>query len=314
MVMEHGYRFKPLSALLFMIMFFLCISNIIAGVLVDKVSDAGSSTCNPSGEYNAISTYNHNKPDQGFLDGSFVFKPEDITLSDDGFHGSDSLFYTEWWYFDATLNSNYSIQMIINAFGLFNSNLVLVKLNLYRYGDLIISREKVYLSRFFSASSDEPRVLLDGEEAMRGYIADGVWVYNVNISIDDVSVSLVYTGVNKGWKGAVLVGDWVVALPKAYVSGEVVVDDTVIHVEGVGYHDHNYDLNWRMFLVFGWYWGKIHTSNYTLTWSYQMKDTRLDKAPLLVINQGAEDYISIDWVHRVHYAQLYSTLWLPYTW
>ena len=39
---------------------------------------------------------------------------------------------------------------------------------------------------------------------------------------------------------------------------------------------------------------RCYTSNYTLTWSYQMKDTRLDKAPLLVINQGAEDYISID--------------------
>ncbi|MEM0493225.1 MAG: hypothetical protein QXS02_04660 [Candidatus Thermoplasmatota archaeon] len=224
----------------------------------------------------------------------FVFKPSGITLYDDAFHGSDSLFSTEWWYFDAILDNNYSIQLVINIFGIIQEKVVLTKINIYRYGELLITREEIYSSRDFTISREEPRILIKGREVLRGYIVGDIWFYNVNISIDDVSISLMYTGINKGWMGSVLVGDWVVALPKACVSGFISIDNTLISVRGIGYHDHNYDLTLGVLFKFGWYWGKAHTSNFTLVWSYQLDDTRFDKAPLVVINNGREKYFSIN--------------------
>jgi len=44
---------------------------------------------------------------------AFLYSPKDISLEDDGFHGSTTSRFTEWWYFDAVCDNGYTVQMSV---------------------------------------------------------------------------------------------------------------------------------------------------------------------------------------------------------
>lgn len=225
----------------------------------------------------------------------FVFSPEDIELKDDAFHGSNTFHFVEWWYFDAILNNGYSIHINIYVFGFMEQRFVVAGLNIYKNGMLEANEQKIYLNNFH-ISTDIPLVILDGKQVMKGYIdqTTGEWIYNVSLEIGDSLVDLQFIGGAKGWKGRIPIdGWWAVILPKAEVSGIIRVNGIEADVVGSGYHDHNWDMTLRMCLNFGWYWGRIISTNLTMVW-FVIMNTRISGQLLLVINKGKEDYINIE--------------------
>jgi len=224
----------------------------------------------------------------------FVFYPEDITLKDDAFHGSDSLQFIEWWYFDAIFDNGYSIQMNVVVISIVDQYLVTARLNVYKDGEIESMQKETYIKSEFYASQSIPCVILDGKQVLNGYIdqISGEWIYDVTFEFDEVKTELQFIGTAKGWKGNTPISDWAVILPKAGVTGSITLIDKEIQVVGTGYHDHNWDVKIDACINFGWIWGKINSNNYAVVWSSIMK-TRLSGQPLLVVNNGTHEYINI---------------------
>jgi hypothetical protein len=228
----------------------------------------------------------------------FDFIPQDITLKDDAFHRSDLFHYTEWWYFDAAFNDGYSIQMSIRILDVFYTGIFLVftRLDVYKDGELITHNKEVYDISNFYASEEEPLIIINKKTVMIGYVdeKDGLYNYEVDFEVGDTSAKLNFCGLTKGWKGETPGSKWVVALPKAFVFGWIKFgDDDKKQVEGIGYHDHNYDVTVLAMLNEGWFWGKINSNKYTITWSNIMTSV-LDEQPLAVINSNNGQYINIE--------------------
>ncbi len=232
---------------------------------------------------------------------SFSFSPSDITIKDDAFHGSKSARFTEWWYFDAVFDSGYSAQMSVRVLSIIRKRLVLIfqRLDIYKDGKLVKHKKKRYSLKKFDASYDIPLVKLEGKKVIEGHIEDstGKWIYNLSFDMNDYSADLCFEGETKGWKGktpATPGGDWwAVVLPRAKVSGTLKVNNEEIKVKGTGYHDHNWDVKGSAALKnLGWFWGKINTKNYTITWATIFKNISLGQS-LLVINKKDGGYINV---------------------
>jgi len=233
--------------------------------------------------------------DQGDGADDFVFSPEDITLKDDAFHGSDSLHFIEWWYFDAIFDNGYSIQMNVIVISIVDQYLVTARLNVYKDGEIEAMQKETYIKSKFYASQSIPQVILDGKQVLNGYIdhITGEWIYDVAFEFDGTKTELQFIGTAEGWKGNTPISGWAVILPKAEVTGNITLNDKEIEVVGTGYHDHNWDVTIAAYINFGWTWGKFSSNNYAIVWSSIMK-TRLSRQPLLVVNNGKHEYINIE--------------------
>ncbi|MCK5112461.1 MAG: hypothetical protein KAQ84_02850 [Thermoplasmatales archaeon] len=227
--------------------------------------------------------------------GDFIFSPEDIELKDDAFHGADTLHFTEWWYFDASFDNGYTAQVGIRVLGIINQGIVSVRLDIYKEGELESHELKKYLIWDFYASKDVPLIKLKGKQVMECHINEttGDWVYDLSLKLDKSSVELRFIGCTKGWKGSTPGGKWAVILPRADVSGTIKLKNEEINVSGVGYHDHNWEITVFTGINFGWFWGKVNSNNYTMTWS-KIMTTRFWGQPLLVINKKNDDYMNIE--------------------
>jgi len=158
-----------------------------------------------------------------------------------------------------------------------------------------VNEKKIYSMDDLNISTDVPLVVLDEKQVMKGYIdqATGKWIYNVSLEIGDSLVDLQFIGCAKGWKGRIPIGGWAVILPKAEVSGKIRVNGMEVNVVGIGYHDHNWEITLQVYMNFGWYWGRIISTNLTITW-FLIMNTRISGQLLLVINKGKEYYINIE--------------------
>lgn len=225
----------------------------------------------------------------------FVFSPEDINLKDDAFHGASRIQYTEWWYFDAIFDNGYTIQIGIRVAGLLKQGVVFLRLDIYKDGGLISHEIKPFFIWDFFTSDEVPLVEIKRNKIMEGYISEdnGRWIYNLSVDLDDSSADLCFVGCTKGWKGVTPGGNWAVILPRAEVQGTITYNDKIVNVSGVGYHDHNWNVSLFTGINFGWFWGKVNSNSYTLTWS-QIMVTRFWGQSLLVINEKDGGFINIE--------------------
>ena len=131
---------------------------------------------------------------------------------------------------------------------------------------------------------------------MKGYIDEttGKWIYDLSFNIKDTSADLRFIGTTKGWKGTNPGGDgWGVILPRAEVKGKIELNNKKIMVNGIGYHDHNWNVKTSAILNLGWFWGKINSNNYTIIWATIFK-TSFFGQPLLIVNKKNQDYFNIE--------------------
>ena len=72
------------------------------------------------------------------------FQPQNLTDEDDVYHGSNQTYSTEWWYFDAKLNEEYSLQFSVHIYAIINTDFVTIQCNLYKKGIPIISERNIH--------------------------------------------------------------------------------------------------------------------------------------------------------------------------
>jgi len=227
----------------------------------------------------------------------FRFNTSDISIKDDAYHDSTAPRFTEWWYFDAVFDNGYSIQLNVRVLSIIKNKLVLIykRTDIYKEGKLIKHHRKKYRLRDFDASKEIPYVKIAGKEVIKGYIdkKTGKLIYDLSFKFEDASADLHFKSCTKGWKGNNPGGDgWAVILPRAEVKGKIKVNNEEIDVKGIGYHDHNWDVRYAAAKNnHGWFWGKIYSKNYTVTWATIYKNKDIGQ-PLLVVNENNKGYIN----------------------
>jgi len=226
---------------------------------------------------------------------TFEFSPQDIILKDDAYHGSQGLQFTEWWYFDAALNDEYSIQFSARILSGLNLSFLFVRFDIYKEGHLVVHKRKMHLLKDVEISKEKPFIKTAERTIMKGYIDEktGNLIYDISFQIDDVAAELQFIGTTKGWKGKHEAEDWwVVTLPRALVSGTITLAAQTITVQGSGYHDHNWNVKIFALRNIGWYWGKIYSDRTAITWANIIRTT-VKVQPLLVMNTIHNGYINV---------------------
>ena len=227
------------------------------------------------------------------------FTPENILPIDDAFHGSAKHFAAEWWYFDAVFTNNFSLHIGCRTFSKKNFGLVSPFLEIYKEGKLEVEAVKRYFFHDFQASPEFPLVKLPGntiiEFDQERYQDKKEWVYELSLNIDDYQINLKFIGITKGWKYETNKESWTVALPKASVIGEIIFHGDKMKVQGTGYHDHNWNYTIWTPITYGkaWYWGKIISETFNVSWAKIMK-TSSEGQLLAVVNQDDNGYFPIN--------------------
>lgn len=215
-----------------------------------------------------------------------------ITPQDDAFHGSINVVDIEWWYFDAVFDNGYSVTVALRTIHRGKSGVMRSCIEVYKDGKAEVEVVKTYLFRDFHTSGSIPFVRLGDKTVVEfdeeRYNKTGEWRYHVSLKIDEYAVDLTFTGITKGWKIETPKNSWAVPLPKAKVDGTITVHGAVIPVQGVGYHDHNWDYSITTAVKnSGWFWGHITGDTLTLIWAKTMKTSGLHTL-IAVVNQTQE--------------------------
>jgi len=221
---------------------------------------------------------------------------QDISPKDDVFHGLTKAKASEWWYFEALFDNNYSV--VFSFTTSLKNFIAFPTIEIYKNGKFEKRVIKRYLSRDFEASEHFPLVkLLDKkiiEFDQKRYNNTGEWVYHVSAKIDDYEIDLTFNSITQGWKFNSQVESWIVALPKATVTGEIVTHGKRMKVNGIGYHDHNWISNLSTaFNVKGWFWGKITSKTLNVAWANIVRKSLKDEL-LAVVNQDNQGYFQIN--------------------
>lgn len=224
---------------------------------------------------------------------------QDIQPIDDAFRGPTRYVDTEWWYFDAIFNNNYSAVISFTKSSKKNL-LTFPTIEIYKNGAFVVRAIKRYIFQDFQISKQIPFVKLLNDEGIEfdqnRFNNRGEWVYNISLKIDDHEINLAFIGTTKGWKiKSKTVGSWTVALPKASVAGDIVVHGNRLKVEGIGYHDHNW-ISGSLSTVLNlrcWYWGKILGKTLGIVWA-NVINTSSEEELLAVVNQDNQGYFPID--------------------
>ncbi len=171
-------------------------------------------------------------------------------------------------------------------------------LEFYKDGNLEVENKKRFLFKNFETSKKYPLVKLFKKTIIKfdleNYKKEDKWKYKIDINFKDCRANLEFTGLTKGFKIETDDESWTVALPKAEVNGEIFYNGKKRRVEGLGYHDHNWNYTFLSALTYGkcWYWGKISSENFNLVWANVVKkDDRWDL--LAVINEEKNGFYNI---------------------
>jgi hypothetical protein len=216
---------------------------------------------------------------------------EDITMQDGGYHIAKNM-GVEWWYFDANLNDNISVQIGLMLVSRNTMGLVFPGINIYDHGQEVYHRRKICSFGTFSGLEEKPLIYFKNVPYINGTIDEetGIAKYKVMLSFGEAAVSLYFNSTVRGWK----TGTWAVIMPKATVTGVMYYNNQVWSVEGEGYHEHK----WDMPLTFaieskGGYWGRILSNSTSLVWT-EINPRLSEKRILAVLNVGADEYMKVE--------------------
>jgi len=228
-----------------------------------------------------------------------IHNVEPISPVDDAFHGSKKRLSAEWWYFDGIFSNKYSFHIGIRTFSRKKLGIVLLFFELYEKEKVILEKKIRYKFKHFETSKKIQCVKIMNTSIMEfgvdAYQKNNQWIYDVNLHIDDCCANLTFTGITEGFKIETNAESWTVALPKAKVTGEIHFNGKKMNVEGIGYHDHNWNYTLLSVLTYGkgWYWGKIKSNSYNIVWANVLKRSGFWDL-LSVVNEDQSSFYNIN--------------------
>ena len=245
--------------------------------------------------YRMISQFMINKNLQNFD----KLSAKDITPADDAFHGSPKRVASEWWYFDAIFDNKYSVHIGIPTFSRKKLGVVIPNIHFYKEGEFVGFTRKRFLFRNFNPAKKLPTAKILNSSIidfdLNKYKNNEEWIYHVKFKNDSNAVNLTYLSITKGWKIVTNFESWAVAVPKAIVTGEIIINGERMNVKGFGYHDHNWNYSILSIMNYGicWYWGKLRSDSFNLVWVNIVKTPKRSQI-IAIANKDNDGYFNIE--------------------
>ncbi len=239
--------------------------------------------------------------------GMFQSRPEDelnkgIKPEDDALHHYSGRFYWEWWYFDASFNDGSRCVLELQTPNLVNmfADECAMLFNVYLPDGRAYNNIVPFPGSMWKASTEACDVAI-GENTIKG----GYPEYHVSFKHENLACDLVFRNLLPGWTrgtGEVLFGDpekkqvfgWVVAQPKASVTGTLTVDGEERKVSGTGYHDHNWGNGFLPAYVSHWVWGRLATDRVNMIFADVCTSKKCGKYKIPVIFLAIDDRIVLE--------------------
>ncbi|RLF59655.1 MAG: hypothetical protein DRN27_02045 [Thermoplasmata archaeon] len=265
--MHHKKSFRFIISLgLLFIFVFSSLNNIIhAGIEIGQNDDKVTEVLNDVSIINDDVTYN----------------PRNITPKNVSYHPSNEKFTIEWWYFEGIFDGGYNAVVNIILLSRNSIGVCISHLNIFLVNDTNNSFAKRTYTPInqFHGSEIFPDILIKGNKIIdfnqEEYNQSKKWIYDVTLEIEGNAVDLQFIGLSAGWEGATIGGYYGPVLPRAKVNGTIKIDNILMNVSGLGYHEHAHGISFPI-SEWGWYWGKIVGDNTSLFWG-KMMDTRWDE-------------------------------------
>ena len=229
-------------------------------------------------------------------------KPTLSTDIDDAAHQSADMVY-EWWYLDAAFDNGYSVGMswqIIDKPGDGSGPIRLIQFAIYDPQGKKTDVEAKFDPAAVNASKTNCDVTMGNNHLKGSYPR-----WNVDFRQGDLGCNLIFDSLIEGFKtppdGLVYftkqparwIG-WVIAQPRAKVTGTLILNGKEIAVTGVGYHDHNWGNTFLNDMYHHWYWGRIFLPDYTFIYSVgQMTDALGAKPSSVIFTYKGSDLLDV---------------------
>ena len=217
-----------------------------------------------------------------------------VTPRDDAMHFDPSPGWWEWWYFDADFDNGYVIAGTYH-FGSprppANPDARFIEIGIYdRKGNSKLIRKR-YPKEQCSASEETCDVVI-GPNTYKGDITH----CRVYLSEGDQGCDLTYESMVEG---CMIMEElqlphlgWLVAQPRAKVTGTLTVDGKTMDVTGEGYQENM----WASTPLSGvmadrFYWNKLYIGDYTLCWTHAKGRRHLANPPIVTLLAAKKDEI-----------------------
>lgn len=221
--------------------------------------------------------------------------PVNYQRRDDAHHIYRDEEYYEWWYVDCSFDNGYHMVLTYHYMNGFLKPIIpTTQLMVYRPDGKQILRMAAWKPEDIYAGADWCDVRM-GDSWIRD---KGNGEYELSMIINNVGARLSMKSIVPGWKLGTgfnyrneetgVVAGWVVPVPHAEVEGELYLKGETIQVKGAAYHDHNWG-NQRFYRIFSsWYWGRIHSSSFTVdyAWVFPRDAEAPIFSPLLIARKG----------------------------
>ena len=236
-------------------------------------------------------------------------QPGRIEAFEDGMRTEGGPGGYEWWYFDSHLSDGSSLVIVFFTKEMMNPDGKLAPIasfELNRPGQPPLRLEAHASPDAFSASRDRCDVRI-GENTFRGNLHE----YDIHFSHGEVTVDVNLTGQIPAWRptsGHLCFGDhdehvfaWLPSVPQGKVSVNLNIGGKQEHLEGVGYHDHNWGDVAMPKLINHWYWGRAQAGDYSIVASYIFAEKAYGNAELPIFMLAKAGKIIADDAHKVRF-------------
>jgi hypothetical protein len=222
--------------------------------------------------------------------------PESVEPWEDGLRTDAGPGSYEWWYFDAHLDDGSSLVIMFYTKSPLRPDRPLepyVTVQLDRPSGQPLGFESHASAAQFRASRDCCDVRI-GANRFRGDLHD----YEIHVTNGDIAIDVKLAGSVRPWRhgaGRVYFGEhhehyfaWLPSVPQGTASVELKVGDREEHLEGVGYHDHNWGDTPMPRLMNHWYWGRAQAGPYSIIASYMTAERQYGYAemPTFLLSKG----------------------------
>lgn len=221
---------------------------------------------------------------------------------DDALHPYKGRFYWEWWYFDAQFDDGHRCVLELqwpNLTNMFARECTML-FNVYAPDGREYNNIVPFPAEMWRASEETCDVAI-GDNTIAGYYPE----YRVKFRHGDLACDLTFKNLLPGWTrgtGEVMFGmpekqqvfGWVVAQPRASVSGTLSVDGVEHEVTGLGYHDHNWGNGIIPRNLSHWVWGRLSTDRLTMIFADVVTSRRCGDIHIPIVFLALDDRIVLE--------------------
>ncbi len=193
-----------------------------------------------------------------------------IELWEDGMRTEDKKGNYEWWYYDSHFPDG-TIMVII----FYSKSPIAVDGPIAPQATIELTlpdgtkySDQVKASIADSAYAKDKCDIRIGESRFVGDLKH----YEITFRGEKIQASVTLDGTIPAWRsqtGSIFFGDreenyfaWLPAVPEGNVVADVVYNGNPLHLEGTGYHDHNWGNVSMLQLMHHWYWGRAKIGDY----------------------------------------------------